>query len=335
MINSYLDSINKSLLKTFKSNSKVYIFGEDILDPYGGAFNVTKNLSSLYPNRVITTPISEAAITGIGAGMAMRGFLPIIEIMFGDFMTLTFDQIVNGITKFRQMYNFKVQIPIVIRTPMGGGRGYGPTHSQSIEKYFLGIPNLKVVAPSHFHDCGELLKKSILEDKSPILFIENKLLYNEKLILESDKELALNTIYDKLGYPVSIVKNYHHGEPDVLIISYGGLSKILEKLLRDYIFEEINIILFLPSLISSIPISVLKQPIKECSKIIIAEEGNGPFGWSAEFASSIYDNFSGMLSHPIKRLYAKDTVIPAAKHLERNILLSREDIEKSIEEIIL
>ena len=154
----YLNSLNQALRELLKENKGVYIIGEDIRDPYGGAFKVTKGLSLDFPDRVLNTPISEAAIVGIATGMAMRGLKPIVEIMFGDFITLAADQIVNHATKFNMMYANKVNVPLVIRTPMGGGRGYGPTHSQSLEKYFLGVPGLSVIAPSHFHNPGELLK---------------------------------------------------------------------------------------------------------------------------------------------------------------------------------
>ena len=128
------------------------MLGEDILDPYGGAFKVTRGLSTDFPTRVRTTPISEAAIAGVSAGLALAGFRPIAEIMFGDFLALCFDQIANHISKYGAMYDGAATCPVVIRTPSGGGRGYGPTHSQSLEKHFLGIPHLRVVAGSLWHD---------------------------------------------------------------------------------------------------------------------------------------------------------------------------------------
>jgi 2-oxoisovalerate dehydrogenase E1 component len=103
----------------------VFLIGEDVLDPYGGAFKVAKGLSSAHPGRVYTTPISEAGITGLGVGLAIAGRRPLVEIMFGDFMTLTFDQLVNNASKFYQMFNRQISCPIVVRTPMGGRRGYG------------------------------------------------------------------------------------------------------------------------------------------------------------------------------------------------------------------
>ena len=113
----------------------------------------------------------------MAAGMALRGLRPVVEIMFGDFVTLIADQLINHIAKFRWMYNDQVNLPLVVRTPMGGRRGYGPTHSQTLEKLFLGTAGLTVLAPNSLGDPGRLLTYSVLESQDPILFIENKLLY--------------------------------------------------------------------------------------------------------------------------------------------------------------
>src|SRR4030043_400254 len=134
---SVLESLNSALHRAFADNINVYLLGEDVLDPYGGAFKVTRGLSTSHPQRVITTPISEAGFIGVATGMALRGLRPVVEIMFGDFTTLIADQLINHLTKFRWMYNDQVRVPLLIRTPMGGRRGYGHTHSQTLEKLFL------------------------------------------------------------------------------------------------------------------------------------------------------------------------------------------------------
>ena len=255
--------------------------------------------------------------------------------MFGDFITLSADQIINHIAKFRQMYDNQVEVPIVIRTPMGGGRGYGPTHSQSLEKLFLGIPGLKVVAPSHFHDSGKLLEKSVSEDSDPVLFVEHKLLYPVRLLTESDKILQVETRDDKLGYPVAIVRNFSEGGEDVVIISYGGYSGLLEPLMRTMKAEEINITACFPSLISSTPMSVLEDIVKSCGKVILIEEGAGLYGWTAETAAQIYEISGKYLKRPIKRIVSYDSVIPAAKHLENDVLPNDGMIENAIEEMLL
>ena len=140
MATNVLNSLNAALHKMLSEDPRVVVVGEDLLDPYGGAFKVTKGLSTKFPDRVLTTPLSEAGFTALAAGMAIRGLRPVVEIMFGDFLMLAADQIINHIGKYRWMYNDKVRVPLVIRTPMGGRRGYGPTHSQTLEKHFIGAP---------------------------------------------------------------------------------------------------------------------------------------------------------------------------------------------------
>ena len=142
-----LEALNQALHQAFAADERVCLLGEDVLDPYGGAFRVSHGLSTAYPERVLTTPISEAGIVGAAAGMALRGLRPVVEIMFGDFLTLAADQIINHLSKFQWMYNDQVRVPMLIRTPMGGRRGYGPTHSQTLEKHFLGVPGLRVLPP--------------------------------------------------------------------------------------------------------------------------------------------------------------------------------------------
>ena len=153
---TYLESLRRSLHEILEQDPAAVVLGEDILDPYGGAFKVTQGLSTRFPDRVFTTPICEASIVGMSVGLALRGLHPIVEIMFGDFVALAADQLVNHAAKYPAMYNGQVAVPLVVRTPMGGGRGYGPTHSQSLERLFFGIPHLKLIAASHAHDAGRV-----------------------------------------------------------------------------------------------------------------------------------------------------------------------------------
>lgn len=333
---TYLNSLNTALFELFDNNKNVYLIGEDLLDPYGGAFKVSKGLSMKFNDRIITTPISEACIIGIGAGMALRGLKPIVEIMFGDFITLAADQIINHIAKLKQMYNGKVKVPVVIRTPMGGGRGYGPTHSQSLEKIFLGIPGLKIISPSHFHEPGLVLKHIINKENDPIIFIEHKSLYPLKLITKEYNGIFVEYEFNKNNYPIAIVKNYFDKKsPDIIIISYGGMSSVIENVLRDFLEEEIYIVSIFLCEISNPSIEFVSKYIFECGKILIIEEGAGYFGWNAEIASRIYENYGNYLQRPIKRISSFNSVIPAAKHLENKVLPNKESIEKLIEETLL
>ena len=155
-----------------------YFIGEDILDPYGGAFKVSKGLSELYPKKVIGTPISEAAITGLGIGLSMMGNKSFVEIMFGDFLSYSFDQILSNASKFYHMYAFQCSAPVRIRTPMGGKRGYGPTHSQSLEKFFAGIDNVAMFAVTSLIDPSKMMKDLRTLD-CPAIILENKVDYGK------------------------------------------------------------------------------------------------------------------------------------------------------------
>ncbi len=142
----YGEAIHAVLRQYLEVNPFAIVIGEDIASPYGGAFKITRDLGENFPDRVLNTPISEAAIIGLGAGMAIGGLLPLVEIMFGDFLTLAFDQLQQHAAKFHSLSGGRLRVPLRIRTPMGGRRGYGPTYSQSLEKHFLGIPGLTVAA---------------------------------------------------------------------------------------------------------------------------------------------------------------------------------------------
>jgi pyruvate/2-oxoglutarate/acetoin dehydrogenase E1 component len=237
---SILKRINQGLHNAFAQDEKVYLIGEDLLDPYGGAFKVSAGLSSKYPDRVISSPISEAAIVGVAGGMALRGMKPVVEIMFGDFTTLIADQLINSLTKFRWMYNEQVDVPVVIRTPMGGRRGYGPTHSQTLEKLFLGVPGLRVIAVNSLQDPAELIESAILKDTGPVLVIENKLLYAKNFL--GEKELAdfdVQRIQVGDYYAASFLLQFRDAPaPSFTMVSYGYMAELARKALSRLAFEE-------------------------------------------------------------------------------------------------
>ncbi len=329
---NFLQELRTGLFNAFASDPRVVLLGEDVLDPYGGAFKVTQGLSTQYPDRVIGTPISEAGITGAAAGMAIRGLRPVVEIMFGDFLTLCADQIVNHITKFSTMYP-GVKVPLVIRTPMGGGRGYGATHSQSLEKMFLGVPGLTVVAPSLAHSPGQLIQAAITDD-APVLFIENKLLYPQSLCDAEDPQLEVWQRAGHGNYPVAIVQPKGTEIPDVTILSYGGSSRHVLAVMRRLSSEEIVVKALFPATISPIPIDALLAEINPTRPILIVEEGSAGFNWGSEIAAILYEKLLPVLKTPIKRLAAQDALIPCAAHLEQRVLMSEEQIETAIMEVL-
>lgn len=325
----YLESLNRSLKEILAEEERSLIIGEDIVDPYGGAFKVTRGLSIMFPGRVLSTPISEAGIVGIGIGLAMNGYKPIIEIMFGDFVTLIADQIINSATKFFFMYNGKVNVPLIVRTPMGGRRGYGPTHSQTLETIFFNTPNLKILAPTLCHSPGNLLKFCASREKQPVLFIENKMLYSEKLIEKSDF-FEIKEKNDKHDYPITNISIKGEAENDITILTYGGMLPIVLAAVKEvFINEEIITNVIVPSLIKPIDIPSIVCNKWLSSRILIAEESIKYNGWGSEVLSQIYEtNYSPDVK--IKRIGAKEFVIPCSIPLENNILPQETDIYKSI-----
>jgi pyruvate/2-oxoglutarate/acetoin dehydrogenase E1 component len=327
MKDTFLASLQESLHELLSEDPTILVMGEDILDPYGGAFKVTKELSTNFPAQVITTPISEAGFLGIANGLALRGMKPIVEIMFGDFVTLGADQIINYAAKFRGMYQAELDFHYVVRLAVGAGRGYGPTHSQTLEKLFLGIPNLKVIAPSKYHDPGQLLRTAI-NDQGPILFLEHKLLYSKQLGTG-----GFTTRCSKNQYPIVRISNTDRSDLDITIVTYGGALWI-EPLLDRLAAEEIWAEAILPSSLNEVQYPEMIDSITRSKHAIIVEEGAGPFGWGAQVAHSLTKACWGTLRKPIQTITSANTIIPTAQQLEAQFLPNVESIEKTVYEVL-
>jgi len=317
----YIENLRDGL-SDLLSDSNVVLLGEDIEEPYGGAFKVSKGLSKEFPDQVINMPMSEQGFTGMAVGMALAGMKPIVEIMFGDFITLIIDQLVNHASKFSWMYEKKMHI--VVRTPMGGYRGYGATHSQSLEKLLFGLPEIHVVAPSIVDEPALLLKAS-LELGKPVLFVENKVDYSSKLLSTIDERYIIEK--DESLFPNYTIY-YDEIESDITIITYGGLVQKVAEIQKElYMDEEIGVKIIVPSLLSPFDFSYLYEMVKDDDNIIIVEEGHTPFGWGDTILSQLVQ---AGLKKNIKTIGAKNNVIGAAKNLEDSVLPNFIEIKNSI-----
>ena len=310
-------------------NNDVVILGEDILDPYGGAFKVTSGLSTRFPDRVFTTPISESAITGIAAGLAMRGLRPIVEIMFGDFVTLCADQLINGAAKFRWMFNDAVRVPMVVRTPMGGRRGYGPTHSQCLEKIFLGVPGMWVIAPNILGRPGNLLKQAV-DCNDPVLFIENKTCYS-RYVVDSVPEMTSEIYHDNTAPFATQYLRHQTEASDGLLFCYGGMVphclEAIEHLRQE---EGLHIDMIIFTQLSPTPVAHMqhfmeKWPTEKCFYV---EETNTSGGFSSEMIATVEDISTTNICH--KKTGGANTPVPSSKTLESQALPQKEDIIKMI-----
>jgi pyruvate/2-oxoglutarate/acetoin dehydrogenase E1 component len=328
-MNTVLDALNAALHRACAADDRVVILGEDILDPYGGAFKVTRGLSTAYPQRVFPTPISEAGITGVAAGMALRGLRPVVEIMFGDFITLAADQLINHAAKFRWMYNDQVRVPLVIRTPMGGRRGYGPTHSQTLEKLFLGVPGLNVLAPAAIGDPGELLFRAIMETENPLLFVENKLLYLQPVADSTSlAEFAIQQTHSGETPPAPVYALTIQGAPpaELTIAGYGYMAELVRQAMLRLAYEhEIFVELVVPSRLAPIDILPIVESAGRTGRLLTVEEGTLSLGWGSELLARCSEALGGRLGQA-RRLAAAEVPVPASGPLEAAVLPGVEEI---------
>jgi 2-oxoisovalerate dehydrogenase E1 component len=308
-------SLNAALRHLLETVPEVLLLGEDLHDPYGGAFKVTQGLSTDFPDRVISTPISEAGVTGASIGLALAGFKPVTEVMFADFLTLCMDQIYNHAVKFPGMFR-DMAVPLVIRTPSGGRRGYGATHSQSPEHLFASVPGLTVVYGSHRHDVGRLLIDATLRWPYPVLFLEHKLLYGEKQDAADYGELPA------AGSDVAahLFPTLRRGDvdPDVTLVTYGGMLPVAEaaaKRLADE--EELAVEIVVPALLAPLPQGTLIAHLLTCKRVAMVEESHHQYGVAAEIAASLLERgYRGK----VLRIGAPPLPIASARSLERQIL---------------
>jgi 2-oxoisovalerate dehydrogenase E1 component len=322
-------ALNNALHKLLEHDPDVILLGEDLHDPYGGAFKVTAGLSEKFRGRVISTPISEAGITGAGIGLAMAGKKPIVEIMFADFLTLCMDQIYNHAVKFPGMFA-ESAVPIVIRAPCGGRRGYGPTHSQSPENIFISVPGLTVIFGSHRHNIGQLLIDASTRWPNPTLFLEHKLLYGEKLGSQGYEEIVPEA-GDVAGELFPTLRS-GSAEPDITLLTYGGMLPIAEKAARILEEnEELSVEIISPALLSPLPRFALLKALFHRPRILVVEEAHHQFGFSAEVLAMLAENgYRGRVA----RLGSAPVPIASARSMESVQLPDEEAIVSAVMNIL-
>lgn len=311
-------------LRELLQDPKCFLLGEDICEPYGGAYTITKGMSTEFPGKLINTPMSEQGFTGMGVGMALAGYKPIIEIMFGDFSTLIMDQILNHASKFVE--GFEKPLHMVVRDPMGGYRGYGATHSQSLEKLYVGLPNIAVISPSVIHEPGDLLVKS-MNLGVPIIFVENKLDYTRKLFKAEGFADNFEVGYHGGEFPIAEV-NFPDEEAEVTIISYGGLINPLLNMMYDlYMEEEVATRLLDLSSLTPMDFDLISKLTKDSKKILCVEEGHVPFGIGDGIISNLVQH--GMKAE-FKSIGAKQHIIGTSKQAEAMALPQIDEIKETI-----
>jgi 2-oxoisovalerate dehydrogenase E1 component len=307
-----VQSLNKAYSESLENGA--FLIGEDIVDPYGGAFKVTKGFSEKFPNQVFASSISESGMVGISIGMALMGSQSFTEIMFGDFMTLTFDQLVNNASKMHHMYNFQVDVPLRIRTPMGGKRGYGPTHSQSLEKFLVGIDNVLTIALSSLID-PKISIADLDEFMCPTVVIENKLDYGA--VLWQGTDLYKSYREDKpFGGLILSPDGY---DPSITIVSYGAAARHVADNLAVF-FEETDEFAELVCLTQLHPmdLSLVKKSVDKTRRLMVIEDASINFGIGSEVLAELTEE--GVHLDFAKRIGSEPYPIPSVNELELQIL---------------
>jgi pyruvate/2-oxoglutarate/acetoin dehydrogenase E1 component len=317
----YAQALNAALDEELARDGNVFLLGEDI-GIYGGAFGVTRGLLEKYgAERILETPISENSFTGVAVGAAMLGLRPVVEIMFMDFLALALDQLLNSAGKLHYMYGGQVKVPLVLRTPGGAKGGYGPSHSQMLSNLLVGIPGLKVVAPSTPRQAKGMLKSAIRDD-NPVVFIENKRLYPQKGQVPDGEYLL----------PLDKAEIVSPGT-DLSVLTYSAMTPVCLAI-KEAVLET-GLDLEIIDLLSLQPLDqkTIFASVRKTGRALIVEEACRTGGPGAEIAALIAEHCLDALEAPILRVAAEDVPIPSAPEMEKYVLPQNDDILKAIKQI--
>jgi pyruvate/2-oxoglutarate/acetoin dehydrogenase E1 component len=319
---TYREACRQAIWEEMERDPNVIIFGEDVA-LIGGTFGVSAGMLEKFgPDRVLDTPISEAAIIGAAAGSAMTGLRPIGELMFIDFVTVGMDQLVNQAAKWHYMTGGQVSVPMVIRAATGTGRRMAAQHSQNLEAWFTHVPGLKVIMPSCPNDAKGLLKSAI-RDNNPVLFLEHKIMYNDEGEVQ-EGEFVL---------PIGKADIKREGT-DVTVVAISRMvgytlkaAEILEK-------EGISVEVVDPRTLKPLDIDTIIESVRKTNKVAIVHEATEFGGFGAEIAAKIGTNAFADLDAPVLRICGSENPIPFSPTLEDASIPSVESITEGIRQLV-
>ena len=323
---TYVEAINEALIEEMDRDEDVFLLGEDIVVGYGGGgmFGATKGVLDRFgPDRIIDTPLSELAISGSALGAALVGLRPVAEIMFGDFIAIIMDQLVNNAAKMRWVLNDEVDVPVVYRTSYGGGVGAGFHHSQSFEAWLAHVPGLKVVMPSDPADAKGLLKASI-RDNDPVVFMEHKLLYKRQKGEVPDGEYIV---------PLSKGAIKRPGD-DVTIIATGAMVKLSLEAAAVLESKGVSAEVVDPRTLVPLDEEIILSSVKKTGRAVIVQEAPVFGGFGGELAAILADKGIDYLDGPVKRVGSLFCPIPNWIEMEKYYLPDIDKIIKAVGEVI-
>jgi pyruvate/2-oxoglutarate/acetoin dehydrogenase E1 component len=316
------EAIREALAEELARDPMVFLMGEDI-GRAGGVFMVTAGLQEEFgPDRVMDTPISEAGVAGLGVGAAMTGMRPVVEIMFSDFLTLAMEQIANQAAKMHYMTGGQAQVPLVVRTTIGAGRGAAAQHSQSMQAWVAHVPGLKVVMPSTPYDAKGLLKSSI-RDNNPIIFLEDKMSYDVKGPVPTEEYTI----------PLGVADVKRQGE-DVTLVATSSMVQVALKAADLLEQEGISAEVVDPRCLKPLDKETIVASVCKTTRAVVIDEGCLSYGVTAEIASIIADEAFFYLDAPVKRIGALDVPVPMVPVLERTTIPNEEQVVETVRELM-
>jgi len=320
---TYAQALREAMCERMRRDARVFLMGEDV-GIYGGSFGVPEGmLEEFGPERVRDTPISETAFVGAGVGAALTGMRPIIDIMFSDFISVCFDQIINQAAKMRFMLGKNASVPMVIRLASGAGTGASAQHSQSLEALFCHIPGLKVVVPSTPYDAKGLLTAAILDD-NPVLVFEQKMLYETTGLVPEGEYVV----------PLGVADIKREGR-DLSVITYGRTVQMSLAVAKRLQKEGIDAEVLDLRTLSPLDTAAVLKTAKKTGRILIVHEAVCFGGFGGEIAATISESSAlTALKKPIRRLGAAFSPIPSALELETELLPSEESIYRAAKELM-
>ncbi len=318
----YREAIREAVIEEMDKDKSVFLIGEDI-GVYGGAFRAYKGLLEKYgPERVVNTPISEIGIVGAGVGAALTGQRPIVELMFIDFTTLAMDQIVNQAAKIKYMTGDSLNVPMVIRTQGGAGRGVAAQHSQSLEAWFYHVPGLKVVMPATAYDVKGLLKTAIRDD-DPVVFLEHKMIY----LIKGEVPEEEYTI------PFGEADIKREGD-DITVVAYSNmLFKSLEAA-RELEKDGISCEVVDPRTLVPLDIETIVESVKKTGRLVVVTEACKRGSVASDISAKVTEKAFDWLDAPVKIVAGLNTPIPYNSTLEQASIPHTKDIVAAVKDII-